>query len=192
MDKEQLSTFFSIALGIITPFIASPIIYLWYFNESDLGLIILVPLIAILLPSIAFLTAINLQSGWKWALFGNLLFPALTAIFSLLAIGNKVLIDSPTVVLYAQFYNEEGFDLWLRENKTVKCREMDMLSSKDKYGTYKIKKDTLFLHGLNIEYGLSEVNDTLYFVEDRLVFRLDKEWRGVTESHMFISTNRLE
>lgn len=192
MDKELLFTFFSIALGIITPFIATPIIYLWYFNDSDLGLVVLLPLIAILLPSIAFLTAVNLQSGWKWGLYGNLLFPLLTAIFSLFTIGDKVLKDSPTVILHAEFYNEEGFDLWLREDMTVKAKEITLMSTTDKYGTYKVKRDTLFLSSINIKHGFSEVNDTMYFKEDKLVFRLDKEWRNILESYMYIEKNKLK
>ncbi|TXF88909.1 hypothetical protein FUA23_12685 [Neolewinella aurantiaca] len=192
MDREQISTFFSISLGIITPFVASPLVYNWYFDTSDLSMVILFPLLVILLPSIAFLTVINLLNGWKWPLFGNLLFPVLTGTFCVASIGNKVLKDSPTILLHARYYNEEGFDLYLRENMTVKCKEHSWVSSNDKYGTYRLRNDTVFLQGINVQYGLSEVSDTLYFKEDKLVFRLDKEWRSVLESAMYIEENRLK
>jgi len=152
MDKEQLSTFFSIALGIITPFIATPVVYLWYFNESSVSLILLIPFTIILTFITMCLTGINLKNSWKWPLFGNLLFPVLTAIFSVACIGSKILKDSPTVMVQAGFYNREGFEIFLREDMTVKAIETTMISSNEKYGRYKISGDTVFLSGINIEY----------------------------------------
>jgi hypothetical protein len=186
MDKEQLSSFFSISLGIITPFIASPLIYSWYFDIGDLTQVILFPLLAILLPTLVGITVIALLCGWERAFLGIYIFVVLTGIFCVLSIGNKALIDSPTVKLHAVFYQESGFDLWFRENGTVKCKEVDMLSSTDKYGRYEIREDTIFLRNIDITYGLSEVNDTMYFKEDELVFRLDKEWRRILEGSMYI------
>ena len=135
------------------------------------------------------LTISNLFNSWKSSFIGVFLFVLLTAIFSTICIQYKNKKDAPVILLEASFNNRESFGLYLREDMTVKCTEGTLVSSIDKYGTYQIRGDTVILESINIEYGFSEVSDTMLIDGNRLMFRLDKEWRNVLESFMYIEKN---
>lgn len=53
--------------------------------------------------------------------------------------------DLPDIVLFADYYNEEGFELYLREDQTFKIQETGMISSASTYGTYTTADDVILL-----------------------------------------------
>ncbi len=53
--------------------------------------------------------------------------------------------DWPTVVLHAEYYNEDGFDLFLRKGGTFKILVTGWVGGSTTYGTYKMKGDTILL-----------------------------------------------
>jgi len=93
-------------------------------------------------------------------------------------------------LLKADFYWDAGIELHLRENGTYKVINEDWMSGSVSYGRYKIKGDKVLIHG-NLKLGASMLIDTLYLSADSssLNFKLEEEWKGLTENQMYIRKN---
>lgn len=154
-------------------------------------MIVILPAALTLLGLMLGISAYGRLRSWQYPHIGLVVFFGATLILTPLKILDKVLLDSPKVILEATFYEESGFNLFLREDGTVKITEIDMFSSLDKYGTYQLLGDKIILKDININYGLSEVQDTLIISGAGLDFRLDNEWRGILVGQMCLKKNRL-
>lgn len=182
----------SLLLGLSLSLYTSLLLYQFYFNVGNLFAVVLAPAALIFFVVLIIITVFSSIKRWEYPTVGFAVFVGMTFMLTSLSIINKILKDSPRVVLKATFYNESGFDLFLRENMTVKCTEKDILSTMDRYGKYELRGDTIILSNIDITYGLSEVTDTMIIKDDHLIFRLDKEWRRILEGQMYIEKNTLK
>lgn len=78
--------------------------------------------------------------------------------------------DWPTVVLHAEYYNEDGFDLLLREGGTFKILVTGWVGGNASYGTYELRGDTILLsksvelsNGCRLQRQFIRVGDQIYF-----------------------------
>ncbi|MEM9930024.1 MAG: hypothetical protein AAF840_09410 [Bacteroidota bacterium] len=189
MRSEQLLYItFSSLIGLFVSSILSTIIYSYYFDYGSIGIFFLLPFGLFLFLIFLCLCFYADFKKWAYPYAGIWICLGATILLSSIQITHKTILDSPRILLKATFFNESGFDLYLREDWTVKATEIDMISSRDKYGTYQRIGDTIVLKDITINYGFSTVQDTL-IVTDQVLFRLDKEWRGVLEAGMHIERN---
>jgi hypothetical protein len=191
---NQMESFFtglSAFLGSLLACLVSPMLYQLYFDVVDLGTVIFFPFAVVLFFILLGTASLATIRSWAYPFIGVGVFLGLTIVFTPLSILHKTVLDSPRVVLAASFYNESGFDLFLRADMTVKCTEIDIFTHVEKYGTYQVLGDTIILKDIDIEYGLSEVQDTLLLSGDYLIFHLDREWRRILEGQMDIDKNTL-
>jgi hypothetical protein len=97
-----------------------------------------------------------------------------------------VWLDSPAILLHASFYDESGFDIYLRKNMTVKCVESYTLSDNEKHGKYRISGDPLILESIHISYCPSVVNNTILFEKESIYSRLKSNRCGISDTRMYI------
>lgn len=95
-------------------------------------------------------------------------------------------------ILITKFYWDSGIDLYLRQNGSYKVVNTDWMSGYVSYGRYRIKENHIITNK-NLNFGTVEMIDTLTLTSDSLhvYFRLNEEWKGISEGEMLIEMDSL-
>jgi hypothetical protein len=160
--------------------------YNWWFSSYGLEVIFLIPILAILVTLHLILIYYSKDKGPKKYYSFSFLLGAYI-LLSMGFIGLKIVKDFPGVLLSAEYYNEEGFDIFLRRDGSVKAIERHLLHDKELYGKYKLVSDSIFLYDIDIAYGSIKVNDTLIYSGRGIIFKLDGMRRGISGGTMSVS-----
>lgn len=94
-------------------------------------------------------------------------------------------------VLVADFYWDDGVEIYFRADGTFRAIEQHMIGLEHKYGRYRVEGGTIILEKNPVMLGISPFPDTLVYTNRGLHFWLDDESLTIRHGMMSVSRNRL-
>ncbi len=191
MRLSTLVVGITIGLALVVAVLLTQLLYDWLFDQLGLGIILLLPATALSAIGLMGLTILLYRKGdTRWG-YGLAAMAGAGLLLSVTRIGYKLWQDASPVVVRASYFNEEGLDIVLRADGTVKATENTMFESNTFYGRYSMHGDTVILKDIDIPLGISSLKDTLILGPGHLAFTLENEWRGIIRDSMLIEVDFL-
>lgn len=91
--------------------------------------------------------------------------------------------DLPPVLFTVEYAWDKEIEIDFRENHTFKAIYRDLVNSSIFYGSYSLEDSMIILRD-DLFFGISEIKDTLFIMDEGVAFQLDPPVHGISHGMM--------